>query len=281
MLQFFSALQQARNTNAFAGAELAAVIGAATPIMTLAHAGAKAIGITGAALGLAAATIINYGQFALLTQYNAELQDLVSDAQTSYKSKIAIDHPDITHLTSAQAYTIVSGYAWLCTLPGIDSLAHKALATAQTTAKTTQPLTPTEIAAVEAVGQKLGVSKLTADKAAALLLFYANPSLPAASENLRTQLTSAELTGIFMKDSGTGTALTPKDSAGFQSAMVLLQGLQKAIPGLDQRVKDQAGALAKGTQPKTPSLAETAPLPETRLQRPSLGIIIPQIQIVR
>jgi hypothetical protein len=56
--------------------------------MTLVHAGLVPTGIVGGAFGAAATTALNYSQFALLTEYDAELQDLVHAAQNNYKSQV-------------------------------------------------------------------------------------------------------------------------------------------------------------------------------------------------
>jgi hypothetical protein len=285
---FFAALQEARNRNAFDAAEVAAIAGMVVPGMTLLHAGAKAIGITGGILGLGATTIANYGQYALLLRYDAQLQDLVHDAQTSYKVKIAADQGNV-QLTSAQAYDIVGGYAWLCTLPGIDSLARKALGTAKTIAAAIPPPTPIQIAALRTVGNQLGLAagtSLTVDQAAALIVFDNNPGVLAASENVRRRFSADQVMTMF-NDNGAGTKLTARKRT-FANALSILHALQ-GFAALDKAVADQMQAVTTGagappSSGASPEAVIAAPpqfLPEVLMRRPSLGVTRPQIEIRR
>lgn len=131
--RFFVALQLARNNNSYEAAELAALNAVVTPGMGLLHAGAKAVGIVGGLFGFGTASLLNYSKFILLTEYNAELQDLVHSAKDAYKKDVA-DHTLVTPgMSLYDAYNIIRGNAWYCTLPGIDSLARSALSTGKET----------------------------------------------------------------------------------------------------------------------------------------------------
>jgi hypothetical protein len=287
---FFSALQAARNRNSFDAAELAAITATVVPAMTALKAGAKAIGITGGVLGLSTATVANYGEYALLLQYNTVLQDLVHDAQASYQAKIARDNPNPNALTVVQAYDIVGGYASLCTLSGIDSLARKALATAKTTTAGGAAPTPVQVGVIVTASQLLNLppgDQLTFDKAAALLVFRSNPSAK-TSDNIRDRLNPAEIKAIFQSDSGRGTVLSPKNQS-FYNAMFVLGLLQTPGSALDAAVQEQTKALAAGTPPPptappigaAPVRPSLMPIPETVLPAPSLGVSRPKIEIVR
>jgi len=127
--QFFVALQIARNKNDYEAAELAALNTLVTPGMTLLHAGAKAVGIVGGFFGFGTATLLNYSKFMLLTEYNAELQDLVHSAKRTYKQQVDEHNLVTPGMSIYDAYAVIGGYAWQCTLPGIDSLARSALST--------------------------------------------------------------------------------------------------------------------------------------------------------
>ena len=140
--KFFIELQVARNKNSYDAAELSALASVVTPGMTLLHAGATAVGITGGFFGFGTATALNYGKIMLLTEYNVELQDLVHSAMIKYKDKINKDSILNSSLSLYDAYSIVGGYAWLCTLPGIDSLAHSALVTGTEKMSTGAPAAP-------------------------------------------------------------------------------------------------------------------------------------------
>jgi hypothetical protein len=137
--KFFIDLQVARNRNAYQASELAAFSAFATPGMTLLHAGAKAVGIVGGLFAFGTATYLNYGQIMLLLQYNAELQDLVGGAMITYKQQL--NRQINSSISLYDAYSIIAGYAWLCTLPGIDSLAHSALSTGAKTTAAVKPST--------------------------------------------------------------------------------------------------------------------------------------------
>jgi hypothetical protein len=127
--RFFVALQVARNKSAYEAAELSALNTLVTPGMGLLQAGAKAVGIAGGAFGFATATNLNYSKFMLLTEYNTEIQDLVHSAKNKYKQNVDDTHLVEPRMSLADAYSIVGGYNWYCTLPGIDSLARAALST--------------------------------------------------------------------------------------------------------------------------------------------------------
>jgi hypothetical protein len=127
--RFFVALQVARNKNAYDAAELSALNSFVTPGMGLLKAGATAVGIVGGAFGFATATSLNYAKFMLLTEYNTEIQDLVHSAKNQYKKKVNDDQLVYPEMSLADAYSIIGGYHWYCTLPGIDSLARAALST--------------------------------------------------------------------------------------------------------------------------------------------------------
>jgi hypothetical protein len=143
--RFFAALQVARNKNEYNAAQIAALTAFVTPTMTALDAGAKAIGITGGVFGFGTTTALNYSKYVLLTQYNTELQDLVHSAKIQYKKTVDANNSVTSTMDLSDAYIIIKGYAWLCTLPGIDSLARSALSTgAQATgaAKPGAPPTP-------------------------------------------------------------------------------------------------------------------------------------------
>jgi hypothetical protein len=132
--QFFIALQIARNKNSYQASELSALNAFVTPGMGLLHAGAKAVGIVGGLFGFGTASLLNYSKFILLTEYNAELQDLVHSAMHAYKKQVDENTLVTPGMSIYDAYAVIAGYAWQCTLPGIDSLARSALSTgAQTT----------------------------------------------------------------------------------------------------------------------------------------------------
>jgi len=276
---FFIALQKDRNIVAFTGAQLAALGGLAVSIMTLVHAGLVPTGIVGGAFGAAATTALNYSQFALLTEYDAELQDLVHAAQNNYKSQVS-NNQGSNVLSLPQAYSIIQGYAFLCTLPGIDSLARQALST-QAKNLSTSPLSPTQITAIAAVGAELGLSAndaLTADQAAALVVFFNNGN-SATSNNVRQKLSAAQKTAIFKSDPGTGTLLTVQNPAAFSGAMSILSTYEQLFPAFGQLVTTQTQAIASGNPALTPSLGGRAILPELNVPGPSLGVVIPQIQM--
>jgi len=118
--------------------------------MTLLSAGAKAVGITGGFFGFGTATYLNYGKIMLLTEYNTELQDLVHNAMVTYKEQVNSEKNVNSSMSIYDAYSVIGGYAWLCTLPGIDSLARSALSTgAEATAPV--PKKPAGAPAVPAV----------------------------------------------------------------------------------------------------------------------------------
>ena len=135
--EFFIALQGARNKNSYEAAELASLTAVVTPGMSLLHAGAKAVGIVGGVLGFGTASLLNYSKYILLTEYNAELQDLVHSAMHAYKQQVDDTNLVTPTMSLYDAYAIIAGYAWQCTLPGIDSLARSAISTG---AKTTGPV---------------------------------------------------------------------------------------------------------------------------------------------
>lgn len=157
---FFDRIWKARDQNDFAVAELAAMTTFSAAILTVTKAGAHAIAESAAVLGLLGATYGNWKEYALLTQFRDELQDLVHGAQKKFLDEASAP------TNRAEAYNKVLGYARFCTLAGIHSLARQALATA---AK--QPTTTTASALTKA-SQLLGLTgsdELSADKAAALL----------------------------------------------------------------------------------------------------------------
>ncbi|MBV8494868.1 MAG: hypothetical protein JO162_15480 [Alphaproteobacteria bacterium] len=145
--QFFIALQIARNKNSYDAAELSALNTFVTPGMGLLHAGAKAVGIVGGLFGFGTASLLNYSKFMLLTEYNAELQDLVHSAMSAYKKQVEDTNLVIPGMSLYDAYAVIAGYAWQCTLPGIDSLARTALSTG---AQATAPLQKTPAAGAAA-----------------------------------------------------------------------------------------------------------------------------------
>jgi len=278
---FFTALQKERNVTAFSGAELAALGGLAVSTLTLLHAGLVPAGITGGAIGFAATTTLNYGQFALLTQYNAELQDLVHASQQQFKSQLQQNQS--SPLTPPQAYAVVLNYAFLCSLPGIDSLARQALQkqTQNLNSSTTPtPLTTQQIAAIGTINTALGIRNypLTGDEAAALLVYWTMKGSAASSDNVRAQLSSDQLKAIFSNPtSAKGTALTLTNEAAFNSAMALLVQYEAIYPQLLQIVAQQLQSVSSG-KPASHSMM-IYPLPEEMIPGPSLGVIIPQIQM--
>ena len=145
--KFFIALQAARNNNSYEAAELAALNAFVTPGMGLLHAGAKAVGIVGGLFGLGTASLLNYSKFVLLTEYNAELQDLVHSAMHAYKQQVDEHHLLAPGMSIYDAYSIIAGYAWQCTLPGIDSLARSALSTGKRTTGPVQKEPPAAVIA--------------------------------------------------------------------------------------------------------------------------------------
>jgi hypothetical protein len=141
--RFFAALQVARNKNEYNAAQIAALTAFVTPTMTALDAGAKAIGITGGVFGFGTTSALNYSKYVLLTQYNVELQDLVHSAKNKYKQSVDTAKSVSAGMDLSDAYIIIKGYAWLCTLPGIDSLARSALSTGtQATGQVTSGASP-------------------------------------------------------------------------------------------------------------------------------------------
>lgn len=293
---FFIALQRARNENDFSAGELATLSGIVVPALTVAKASASAIAATGAVFGFGGATLLNYGQFALLTQYHAELQDLVHSALNNYKQQVGAEIQNLPNaLTYAMANSYVGGYAWQCSLPGIDSLARSALAKSSATAPPpAPPPTALQTSAIAAIGQTLGLrgtDQLTLNQAAALIVFSKNKTADSASKNVQKQLKDTQLKLLFV--SPTDTILTVKAvlSRKFDAAILELSFQQ--IPALDQAVADHAAALTTQTPtpppptpppnsppaPAPPAPAPPAPAPPAQKQPSNLGAPVPQVQV--
>jgi len=133
---FFDALDKAQDQASFVRQELTLGGAGAAGILAAVKAGVIPITITGIAVPLAANTIENYQNFALITPYPDETAILVRSALKTFRDN-ASSPTDIY-----DAVALVQSYAAICTYSGIHQLAKQALAKAQTTDHPQPPPAP-------------------------------------------------------------------------------------------------------------------------------------------
>ncbi|MFC4167623.1 hypothetical protein [Teichococcus aestuarii] len=262
---FFAKLQRARNLGEFAEVELAGAAAALTAILTITQAGAAVIGVAGATAGFAVLTVSEYRRSALLSEYPAELQNLVVGAHQSYRLAL-IEEPS----SIPEAYARVVGYARLCTLSSMRFLAREALAAARTGAIQESGLT----AALGRVASDLNLTSLSLDEAAALIVLATNPTADARGRAKDILGTNYE---TLFSDGGTGR-IEPRHPRSWQDNANVLVALSATYPALSSRVAQ----IRSGTTAPAPA-ATIAPPNINRQHRsgtPS-NFSIPQIRVIR